>query len=48
MLRGDISTTGNDTRSKEESSFAGNHYVECYLIKNDVCVATDIISVPIG
>ena len=33
---------------EEESSFAGNHYVECYIVKNGVCVAKDKIDVPIG
>lgn len=33
---------------KEYSSFGGNHYVECYIVKNEVCVAKDKIEVPIS
>ncbi|MGB3691718.1 MAG: hypothetical protein WA999_03240, partial [Spirulinaceae cyanobacterium] len=32
---------------KETSDFKGEHFVECYLIKDSVCVAKDRISVPI-
>ena len=32
----------------EESSFEGDHYVECYIVKNGVCVAKDRIEVPIS
>lgn len=36
--RGEI--TDNRTRNDPESTqYTGNHYVECYAIKNDVCVA---------
>ena len=31
----------------EESTFGGEHYVECYIVKNGVCVAKDKINVPI-
>jgi hypothetical protein len=32
---------------KETSSFSGDHYVECYIVKNGICVAKDRIEVPI-
>ena len=32
----------------EYTNFYGPHYVECYVVKNGVCVARDRISVPIG
>jgi Adenylyl/Guanylyl and SMODS C-terminal sensor domain/Second Messenger Oligonucleotide or Dinucleotide Synthetase domain len=32
---------------EETSNFNGKHFVECYLIKGNVCVARDRISVPI-
>lgn len=32
----------------ENTNFYGPHYVECYVVKNGVCVARDRISVPIG
>ena len=45
QIRGQI-IKGEKTK-KEKSSFNGPHYVECYLIKNEVCVARDIITVNI-
>lgn len=36
-----------DKHKYESTSFYGPHYVECYLIKNNVCVAKDRIDVPI-
>ena len=33
---------------KEESSFGGEHYVECYIVQNGICVAMDRIDVPIS
>ncbi|MEO1390931.1 MAG: cyclic GMP-AMP synthase DncV-like nucleotidyltransferase [Cyanobacteria bacterium J06634_6] len=35
------------TSIRETSDFKGTHFIECYLIKNDICVARDRISVPI-
>ena len=46
MIRGQIQNRGKEI--KESSSFFGSHYIECYLIKNDICVALDRIDVPIG
>jgi len=47
-IRGQIwSDTGN-ARRKESSSFNGAHFVECYVIKNNVCVARDRIDVSIS
>jgi hypothetical protein len=48
MLRGQIVDSNlNGTERKESSDFEGPHYVECYIIKNGYCVATDRIDVPI-
>ena len=51
MIRGEIipSSSGKDGSSirKESTSFYGPHYVECYIVKNGVVVARDIIDVPI-
>lgn len=47
MIRGEINKTDNNHHS-ENTNFYGPHYVECYLIKNGVCVARDKIEVPIG
>ena len=32
----------------EHTKFEGPHYVECYVLKNGVCVARDRIEVPIS
>lgn len=32
----------------EHTSFFGNHYIECYIIKNGICVARNRIAIPIG
>lgn len=47
MLRGEISVDKGNKEKIEHSNFKGAHYVECYLIKDNVCVARDIIYVPI-
>ena len=44
-IRGNI-VQGESTH-KEKSVFHGPHYVECYVIKNGICVARDRIDVPI-
>lgn len=46
-IRGSINKT-DSTHHKERTSFYGPHYVECYLIKNETCVARCRIDVPIG
>lgn len=47
-LRGEI-TDDNGTESKKESTlYHGEHYVECYMIKNGQCVAIGHVFVPIG
>jgi len=47
-LRGEI-TDDFGSHSKEESTkYHGEHYVECYIIKDNRCVAMDHILVPIG
>ena len=47
MVRGDIVADSGRHEKRESTSFTGNHYVECYIIKNGVCVARDHIGVPI-
>ena len=46
MIRGQIEDRGK--KIKETSNFYGPHYIECYLIKNGVCVAIDRVDIPIG
>ena len=46
-IRGQIEKTNSQTH-QEHTDFQGSHYVECYLVKNNICVARAHISVPIG
>lgn len=46
-IRGQIK--GTNTKSINESSdFIGEHYVECYIVKDGICIAKDHIDVPIS
>lgn len=45
-IRGQIQDRGNEI--SENSKFLGPHYIECYLIKQGVCVAIGHVKVPIG
>ncbi len=47
-IRGQIVRDNGFEKKKEETNFGGPHYVECYIIKKGVCVARDIIEVPIS
>jgi len=44
MLRGEIKES---VSIEETSDFFGSHFVECYIVKNNVCVAKDRIAVNI-
>lgn len=46
-IRGQIFRSKDGDTNYETSNFAGNHYVECYIIKNKVCIAKARIDVPI-
>lgn len=46
QIRGQIEEKG--TSIVERSNFFGNHYIECYIVKDGVCVAKTRIDVPIG
>jgi hypothetical protein len=47
-IRGQIlDDLGNQERN-ESTNFKGSHFVECYIVKNNVVVARDIIDVPIS
>ena len=48
MLRGQIVKDNGSEIRNEDSSFEGAHFVECFIIKNSVCVARDRIDVPIS
>lgn len=45
-IRGQIQERGSEIT--EHSTFYGPHYIECYLIKNGICVAIGHVDVPIG
>lgn len=45
-IRGQIVKRGKTIT--ENTRFFGEHYIECYIVKNGVCVACDHIDVPIG
>ncbi|MBC1237170.1 CBASS cGAMP synthase [Nostoc sp. 2RC] len=47
QIRGQILNDTGNHRRNESSNFYGSHFVECYIIKNNVCVARDRINVPI-
>lgn len=46
QLRGQIVEKGKSII--EHSSFFGNHYIECFIIKNGICVAKTRVDIPIG
>ena len=48
-LRGEIikSKDNSEHQHIEYSNFRGNHYVECYIVKDKICVASSRIDVPI-
>lgn len=46
-IRGQIEKY-NTTKIHETTNFKGEHYVECYIVQNDICVAMDRIDVPIS
>ena len=38
-LRGEIIADGGELRHKESTLYTGHHYVECYVVRDGVCVA---------
>jgi hypothetical protein len=48
MLRGQIVKDNGREIRNEDTNFEGAHFVECYIIKNNVCVARDRVDVPIA
>lgn len=47
-LRGEISDDQGLAEKKENTKYMGEHYVECYIIKSNTCIAKDRILVPIS
>lgn len=48
MIRGQIVSDDGRQQRKEETDFHGEHFVEAYVVKGDVCVARDLIDVRIN
>lgn len=46
MLRGQIEKRGSIII--ENTQFYGNHYIECYIVKDGICLAKKRLDVPIG
>lgn len=46
-IRGQIFRSKEKVINYETSDFSGNHYVECYIIKNNTCIAKNHIDVHI-
>jgi hypothetical protein len=47
-LRGEITYDKGWKQKEEDTRYYGEHYVECYAIKDNKCVAIGKILVPIG
>ena len=48
QIRGQIWVDGGNNSRNERTTFKGSHFVECYAIKNNICVARERIDVPIS
>ncbi len=47
-MRGEITKDKGKWQKDENTKYMGSHYVECYVILNNKCVAKDRLNVPIG
>jgi len=47
-LRGEITKDKGQEKKNENTKYRGQHYVECYIIKDNICVARDKIDIPIS
>lgn len=47
-IRGEIQRGNKDGFHDEKTDFVGPHYVECYAVRNGVCIARSRIEVPIS
>lgn len=48
QLRGEITRDKGNWSKGESTAYEGTHYVECYAVVGDKCIAIDRIDVPIG
>jgi len=47
-LRGEITPDNGFKTKTENTRYRGEHFVECYVIKDNICVARDKIEIPIS
>jgi len=47
-LRGEIQQGVGMIKHNENTRYMGDHYVECYVVKDGVCVAKALLFIPIG
>lgn len=47
-IRGQINPDEGHRTRNETADFDGPHYVECYIVKDGICVARDRLDVPLG
>lgn len=47
-IRGQIHLDEGQRARSETADFDGQHYVECYIVKDGICVARDRLDVPLG
>ena len=47
QIRGQILNDNGNRERKESSLFHGPHFVECYALKDNICVARARIDIPI-
>lgn len=47
-LRGEITPDNGFETKTENTRYRGEHFVECYVIKDNICVARDKIEIPIS
>ena len=41
QLRGEITRDAGSESKRESTAYRGSHYVECFVVKNGVCFASD-------
>jgi hypothetical protein len=41
QLRGEITRDAGSETKRESTAYRGSHYVECFVVRNGVCVAAD-------
>ncbi len=47
-MRGEITLDDGSETKIENTRYKGEHYVECYIIKDKICVARERVDIPIS